>query len=82
MKEYMLLSLKIGCWFALLAVLLIFESMSDRVHLIFSWMSQETMFTVGIVCIPVALISFIPAIWHGVLLIISYSIKFVREQSK
>lgn len=82
MQKYAILSLKVGGWFSLISILMFICYSSDSVPVILAWVSDDTFFALGLIAIPLALISFIPAIWYGVLLTISYSIKFVREQSK
>ncbi|STV32477.1 hypothetical protein [Klebsiella pneumoniae] len=82
MKNIAIKSLYVAGWFTLLSVVMFWASSSDRVHLIFAWMSSETMVMVGFACIPLAIISALPAMWYGLLITVSYSIKFVRNNSK
>lgn len=82
MKNIAIKSLYVAGWFTLLSVVMFWESSSDRVHLIFAWMSSETMVMVSFACIPLAIISALPAMWYGLLITVSYSIKFVRNNSK
>lgn len=82
MKNIAIKSLYVAGWFAIVSVLMFLEANSDRVHLIFAWMSDQTMIDVGFICIPLAIISALPALWYGVLVTISYSIKFVKDNSK
>lgn len=52
MKNIAIKSLYVAGWFTLLSVVMFWESSSDRVHLIFAWMSSETMVMVGFAMHP------------------------------